>query len=85
MPKRKTALNGEIEQCCRYNYSIIPRTSIKDVLINNPWLFKDTWRFWSYFSQVVDSELPSVDKNPMIDDTVVSFSGKVHDFEKWNR
>jgi hypothetical protein len=83
MSKRKIALKGEIEQCCRYNYSILPRTTIKDVLINNQWLFKDTWRFWSYFSQIADSGLPEGDQNPMMDDTVISFSGEKHNFEDW--
>jgi hypothetical protein len=43
-------MNTTFKFCCRYTYTVIPKTSIKECLENNPWLFNNSYFFYSYYN-----------------------------------
>lgn len=76
-------MRKSIEICCRYNYVIIPKKTIKTVLRANNWIFNDSWNFWSYCRGVPTFTTPQNIEGPIIGKTHLLFSSIIHDFDDW--
>ena len=74
---------GTTKQCFRYNFDLIKKTSISEILTKNIWLFEDSWMLWSCFSEVENIQLPETTTNPIVNDHFIQFSGDMHGFKTW--
>lgn len=72
-----------LRQCCRYQYRILPNTTIKQVLARNPHLFNSAWKFWTYCLSLTNARVPDFDENPIVDDAYILFSSVWHEFDDW--
>lgn len=70
-----------IDQCCRYNYSLIENSSIKSILLHNEWIFNDTQILFSFFDASKIRKLPEDDS--VLQDNCVFFNSAVHHFYDW--
>jgi len=70
----------EIFQCCRYSYGIIKNTTIKEIILTNKWMFRETFRLFTYCSTIKENILPG---NAVIGDNYILFSGETHSFTEW--
>lgn len=80
MKKNKCSEKFEIFQCCRYSYGIIKNTTIKNVLLKNKWMFKETFRLFTYYSSIKENILPV---DAVIGDNHILFSSETHNFDEW--
>ena len=78
------SIRAKINQCCRYNYSIIKNTSVKEILGKNDWLFNNSWNFWAYCRNSEFIKMPEARTNPIIEDQYILFSSTIHEFDDWS-
>lgn len=85
MTKKVCKVNPvKIQHCCRYNYALFKNTSIKDILVNNDWIFNDAWNFWAYFRDMPFIQINDASPEPIIEDHYILFTSTLHDFEDWD-
>ena len=85
MAKKKitSCAKRAIGVCCRYNFTLINNTTIKEVLTNNDWIFNNAWNFWAYCERVDAIKMSEFSVDPIVDDKYILFSSTIHDFDDW--
>lgn len=77
-------MNKSYGQCCRYTYDVIKKRNIKECLQLNPWMFNQSFAFFTYHNH---ASLPPIDifekdKNWLTENMVI-FSGANNDLDEY--
>jgi hypothetical protein len=75
-------MNNKLTYCCRYSYTIIPKLNIKECLENNPWLFNNSFFFYSFYDNPeLIPEHVFLDNKNWLSDKMVVLSGACNSIE----
>lgn len=83
--------NIDIHHTCRYNWILLKDTTIKEVLINNEWIFNDSWSMFSFNNEAQYERYygreaffsGGLNGDGIIEKHRIQLHSSIHEFHQW--